>query len=95
MGLPPVRALRDERFKLIDGPGAELYDLTRDPFEERNAIAGRQRVADAIRARLHAIGGRGRGGPDSGLRMDVPRDVRERLAALGYVTAGPSPAARR
>src|SRR5690606_15626001 len=27
LGLPPLRALREERFKLIDGVHAELYDL--------------------------------------------------------------------
>ena len=37
-GWSPLRALRDGRFKLIDAPRPELYDLERDPFEEREHL---------------------------------------------------------
>ena len=35
-GGSPLRALRAGRYKLIDAPRPELYDLDRDPFEQRN-----------------------------------------------------------
>ena len=39
LGWAPLRTLRDERFKLIDAPRPELYDMTRDPFEQQNVVA--------------------------------------------------------
>ena len=35
-------ALRGGRYKLIDAPRPELYDLERDPFEERNIFEERR-----------------------------------------------------
>jgi arylsulfatase A-like enzyme len=88
MGLAPVHALRDRRFKLIDGPEDALYDLERDPFEQTNVIGARPRVADAMRARLGIIAGPGAARANAVLKRHVPRELRERLAALGYVANG-------
>jgi choline-sulfatase len=85
MGLAPVLALRDRRFKLIDGPTPELYDLEQDPFEQNNVIGARGRIADAMRARLRTIVGPGAADANAVLNKEVPQDLRERLAALGYV----------
>ena len=85
MGLAPVHALRDGRFKLIDGPKPELYDLARDPFEEHNVIGTRARIAEVMRERLGAIVASGAPRATAGLRREVPHELRERLAALGYV----------
>ena len=41
-GWSPLRSVRDSRFKLIDAPRPELYDLQLDPFEERNVYAERR-----------------------------------------------------
>lgn len=82
MGLAPMHALRDGRFKLIDGPQPELYDMQTDPFEEHNVIRARAGIADAMRARLGAIAGAG--SRPAAPNTPVPREVRERLAALGY-----------
>ena len=94
MGLPPVHTLRDGRFKLIDGPRPELYDLQTDPFEERNVIGARGRIAAAMRERLDDIAG-----PAAQRRQPDPRprvspEVRERLTALGYVVGGSLPPQR-
>jgi arylsulfatase A-like enzyme len=95
MGLAPVHTLRDGRFKLIDGPQPELYDLQTDPFEEHNVIAARTRTAGAMRSRLDAIAGPGSRRSNADLKTPVSREVRERLAALGYVTDGHRPAGTR
>lgn len=81
MGKAPVHALRDGRFKLIAGPRPELYDLRQDPFEQQNVIDQRSRIATAMRGRLSALAARAA----SGLEVDVPAELRERLSALGYV----------
>ena len=88
-GWSPLRALRDGRFKLIDAPRPELYDLEHDPFEEQNLYDTRRVLADALTRRVRALSSRGssaHGVVDS--KTAVPADLRERLAALGYVGSG-------
>ncbi|HSC28373.1 MAG TPA: sulfatase [Vicinamibacterales bacterium] len=88
-GWSPLLALRDGRFKLISAPRPELYDLERDPFEERNIYGERRELAEAMTTRLADIArerSTGTGTPA------VPPDVQARLAALGYVGSVPTPA---
>jgi arylsulfatase A-like enzyme len=83
LGREPRRALNDGRFKLIVGGDAELYDLDCDPFEERNLIIDRPQMATAMRVRLAQLT---RVDDASRLRAQrVSPELRERLAALGYV----------
>jgi choline-sulfatase len=84
-GLRGVHALRDGRYKLIDGAQPELYDMERDPFEERNIFAERRALGEAMRARVSAIVGSTERQPDGRLGGDVPQELRDQLAALGYV----------
>jgi choline-sulfatase len=89
-GWAPLFALRDARYKLIDAPQAELYDLRGDPFEERNLAAARPAVASAMRQRLRTL----RGGAAAVPMGRVDPALVARLAALGYVGGGgPGPAA--
>jgi arylsulfatase A-like enzyme len=87
-GWSPLRALRDGRFKLIDAPRPELYDLERDPFEERNIVDERRALADVMMRRLDVLG-TGQPTPRDDEEAVVPARLREDLAALGYVAAGP------
>jgi arylsulfatase A-like enzyme len=82
-GWAPLRSLRADRYKVIDAPRAELYDLVSDPGEERNVAAEHPTVAAAMLHRLRAL--------DSGQESlaapgaDVDDAVLERIASLGYV----------
>jgi arylsulfatase A-like enzyme len=83
-GWSALRAARDGRFKFIDAPRPELYDLETDPFEERNLYATRSATATALARRLEGFNGAERRSASD--RMDrVPADVRARLKALGYL----------
>jgi choline-sulfatase len=74
------RVLREARYKVIDGPRPELYDVIRDPFELRNLSSERQPLARLMLRRLQRHGAE----PLSTSERAVPADVRARVAALGY-----------
>ena len=95
-GWSPLRALREGRFKVIEAPRPELYDLERDPFETRNLYDERRPLAEALLRRLAALSD-GYGTPEStgDAAAVLPADLQERLAALGYVAGGPAPARAR
>jgi len=94
LGWSVLRALRAGRFKLIDAPRPELYDLDRDPFEQRNVYDERRATAAAMTSRLHALARpHSATGLESSRRPAVaPAGLAEQLAALGYVGPRTSPA---
>jgi choline-sulfatase len=83
-GWSELRSLRAGRYKLIEAPRPELYDLEQDPreatdlFDERRALADRLRVE--IRRLTSEAESRG-----SSAAVTIDPETRERLAALGYV----------
>jgi choline-sulfatase len=85
-GWSELTTLRSDRYKLIDAPRPELYDLERDPGELVNLFDERRSVADAMLRRL-----RDRrqimdsDAPEAPQAADVDPETRARLAALGYV----------
>lgn len=99
MNWAPLRALRDARFKLIEAPRPELYDLRDDPGEQRNLYAVEARRAEAMQAALQRLAA-GVGSMSVGA---LDRESAEKLAALGYLgaatgastSAAPSATARK
>jgi arylsulfatase A-like enzyme len=90
-GWSSLRAVRDERFKLIEAPRPELYDLQRDPTETTNLYDQRPAVVRALRRQLDTLSQ-----PPSESTASPPSvvdpAVHERLAALGYVMRSARPA---
>jgi len=84
-GWSDLRSVQDGRFKLILAPVPELYDLDRDPGEEKNLVYLEKDVFEDLSARAEALM------EDAGqnaLEVDmgkVDEETREKLAALGYV----------
>ena len=91
MNWAPLRALRDDRWKLIDAPRPELYDLATDAGETQNLYDREPQTAAAIRRALDRLAG-DRTQPVKGVTLD--RETLDKLAALGYVGAGAEPAPR-
>jgi hypothetical protein len=82
-GWASLRSLREGRYKLIDAPRGELYDLVSDPGEERNVFAEHPAVVAALLHRLRSFDSAQdlRTAPDP----EVDTAVLDRLASLGYV----------
>jgi arylsulfatase A-like enzyme/Tfp pilus assembly protein PilF len=89
-GWAPLVGLARERYKLIDLPIPELYDLEADPGETKNLAALEPQRLEELRAQL----GRLRQSDPGLARQEESADTRERLRALGYL-AGASPVKAR
>jgi arylsulfatase A-like enzyme/cytochrome c-type biogenesis protein CcmH/NrfG len=84
LGWAPLFAWRTSRYKFIEAPKPELYDLAADPGEAVNRAASENArlvpMRDALRAAL------ARPVPDAAAALDP--EAAERLRALGYVGGG-------
>lgn len=86
-GWSPLHSLRTTRYKFIDAPRAELYDLTQDPDEQTNIYTRNPDLAREMKAELDRMileTGKGAPAPQA---ANLDRETVERLAALGYVGA--------
>jgi hypothetical protein len=89
MNWAPLRTVREARYKLIDAPRPELFDLAKDPQETDNLHDRQRSTAEALRGVLE----RTSGGPGE---MSVGVLDREawKLAALSCVGATAQAASR-
>jgi arylsulfatase A-like enzyme/tetratricopeptide (TPR) repeat protein len=85
MNWAPLRSVRDERWKLIEAPRPELYDLQQDPGERENRAASQPQTLRALTDVLARVAGSDQGAMS---RTTVDAETRSRLAALGYIGAG-------
>ena len=82
-GWAPLRGLFDGRFKYIDLPLPEIYDIRADPLEQKNLVAAEPERLDSMRAALAS-----QKSLDKGVkRGDEDAATIERLRALGYLGA--------
>lgn len=82
-----LRGLRTEERKLIVGRKPELYDLRADPGESRDLAASEVGVVRELAGILRRDFPEPDLDPAAGLQPDP--ETRARLAALGYLSAGP------
>jgi arylsulfatase A-like enzyme/uncharacterized protein HemY len=84
-GWSDLQSVQDGRFKLILAPVPELYDLDRDPGEEKNLVYLEKKVFEDLSARAQVlIEQAGRNALEVDLNK-VDEETREKLAALGYI----------
>ena len=84
-GWSDLRALRAGRYKVIDAPRPELYDIDSDPQENTNLYASRKPLGDRLIGQLRSLEGRFAKTEAALPAGDVDPEARQRLAALGYV----------
>ncbi len=85
-GWSELSSLIEGRWHYIEAPRPEIYDLVSDPSEGVNRIAEKPDALRALRADLL------RRKPSYETPVDVDSEARKKLASLGYLSAGPSPA---
>lgn len=84
-GWGELHSLRSTRYKFIEAPRPELYDLSLDPGESENLIDRLPSVARKFKADLDKlIADTSRGAPTP-QAANLDRETTERLAALGYI----------
>jgi choline-sulfatase len=83
-GWAPLHALRTDRFKLIDAPRAELYDLKSDAAETQDRSGSDRARLETLRTELQRI--MATTTPAAAQAIDA--ETAERLGALGYLGGG-------
>jgi arylsulfatase A-like enzyme/thioredoxin-like negative regulator of GroEL len=86
-GWSALHALRTARYKYIDAPKAELYDLGRDADEQTNLLAQIPDVARRMKGELDKLMAATSIGAPTPQAANLDKDTMERLSALGYVGA--------
>jgi arylsulfatase A-like enzyme/tetratricopeptide (TPR) repeat protein len=88
-GWSDLRTLREGRYKYIQAPRPELYDLESDPGETVNLAESDAAKAEAMRAALASYVEADRAATTgAGAAATVPPELLEKLGALGYLGAG-------
>ena len=90
-GWSDLHSIRDGRWKFILAPRPELYDLDADAGELRNLTDREPARARALRTALERhLADEAAGARPAADAGDVPPDLVERLAALGYTSGSPA-----
>jgi hypothetical protein len=84
-GWSELKALRAGRFKYIEAPRPELYDMDQDPGETTNLYEERKSLADRMAGELRRLESTSSSPQAAAGPSSIDPETRERLAALGYI----------
>jgi tetratricopeptide (TPR) repeat protein len=82
-GWAPLHGMRDPKWKLIDAPETELYDLEADPAEKVNVAAKHPDVVAKLRTEWKQFASSKIDAP----RVELDAQSKEALESLGYTTS--------
>ncbi len=84
-GWGALHSLRTLRYKYIDAPRPELYDVSTDPEESVNLLPQSQDIARKMKADLDRLMAESSVGAPAPQAANLDKETMERLTALGYV----------
>jgi len=84
-GWSALHTLRTTRYKYIDAPKAELYDLVLDPGEKYNVLSEHTDIARRMKTELGKLIVETSVGAPKLQAANLDKETMERLTALGYV----------
>lgn len=79
-----LRAVQAGRYRYIQAPRPELYDLEKDPGETSNLYSSRKALAQETKARLEAVIRKYTPGEELAQKTSLDPAMAARLQALGY-----------
>jgi arylsulfatase A-like enzyme/predicted Zn-dependent protease len=86
-GWSALHSLRTTRYKYIDAPRAELYDITQDSDEQMNLFQEYPDIARKMKSELDQLMAETAKGAPTPQAANLDKGTVERLAALGYIGA--------
>ncbi|MBZ5565201.1 MAG: sulfatase-like hydrolase/transferase [Acidobacteriia bacterium] len=86
LGTHVLFGVQTDRYHYIQAPQEELYDLTRDPGEQRNVIRDNPSTAQALRQTVEEVRARYRRSTAAGQNPSLDPETVEKLRSLGYVS---------
>ncbi len=84
-GWSPLQLLRTTRYKYIDAPKPELYDIAADPGETTNLVGDHSDIARKMKTDLDRLITETSHGAPTPQAANLDKETMERLSALGYV----------
>ncbi len=84
-GWAPLKGLTNGRWKYIEAPRPELYDLDTDPREKQNLVDSRSTIAERLRGELESLVEASRPENAASRTRDTTAEERKILEALGYM----------
>jgi arylsulfatase A-like enzyme/tetratricopeptide (TPR) repeat protein len=84
-GWSALHGLRSPRYKFIDAPTPELYDLAADPGERHNVFSTHRSLAREMKEALDREMAESSGGAQTPDEANLDKDTIARLSSLGYV----------
>lgn len=94
-GWSDLRSIRDERYRFIEAPRPELYDVMKDPYEQENLAGRLPQVMDRLRATLIDVESSMEGAPSAAAPAEIDEETQKKLAALGYIGSTVDTSGRR
>ncbi len=90
-GWSELRMVRTGRYKYIQAPRPELYDLKDDPRETKNLLADQPAIAEDMASRLSEwVGFTENQGATEGSKKALTSEEEAMLRSLGYLGGGPT-----
>lgn len=86
-GWSPLYGVRTPEWHFILAPQKELYNIAADPHEEKNLAKETPEMLSTLERKLSSYGHEGARSVPS----DIPEELKERLASLGYVSSSRFP----
>ncbi len=87
-GWSPIASLREGKWKYIQAPRPELYDLTADPAERDNLLPAQEERAREMGRQLEAIHESALKASRGAEEIPMSPEALEKLRSLGYVGGG-------
>ena len=84
-GAAPLLSMQDYRYKYIESPQPELYDLKEDAQELNNIAEKRKEIANKMKTALQEFLGKNKDTSAKPVEREISPEQQEQLAALGYI----------
>jgi arylsulfatase A-like enzyme/Flp pilus assembly protein TadD len=86
LGVSPLISVQDRKYKFIDAPKPELFDLTADPAESTNLASDKTSIVEQMRRALQQHQAKFSNTNVKKEKREVTPEEEERFASLGYLS---------